>query len=157
MIIVSDNSALSCLAQIGHLDLLRELFRSVVITTTIQREGLHPRAPQALRALFTSPPEWLRVIQDPIPYLPQTHSLDPGEASAITLAWVHRESSLLIIDEKRGRRIASALGLRITGAAGLLADASRAGLVDFDSAMQLLATSHFRLAPAIIEDLRRRL
>jgi predicted nucleic acid-binding protein len=67
VIIVSDNSALSCLAQIGHLELLRELFGTVVITTTIQREGLHPRAPEALRALFTSPPEWLRIIQDPTP------------------------------------------------------------------------------------------
>ena len=60
-----------------------------------------------------------------------------GEASAITLAWPFRDFSLLVLDEKRGRKVASALGLLITGTAGLSTDAAAAGLVDFEDVFSL--------------------
>jgi predicted nucleic acid-binding protein len=83
--------------------------------------------------------------------------LDAGEASAITLAWRHRNVSLLILDEKRGRKVASALGLRITGTAGALADAAVAGLIDFEKTLFRLAQTGFRLNARVIEDLRQNL
>jgi hypothetical protein len=156
VIIVSDNSALSCLAELGLLDLLRQLYGTVVITSTIQQEACHPSAPPALRKFITSMPSWLVVQPDIQPYLEETKALDPGEASAITLAWQHRESSLLIIDEKRGRRVSSALGLKITGAAGVLTDAAAAGLVPFEEVFQRLAQTQFRLSAPIVEQLRQR-
>lgn len=90
------------------------------------------------------------------PYLEETKALDRGEASAITLAWQHRKSSLLIIDEKRGRRVSTALGLKITGAAGVLTDAAAAGLIQFEEVFQRLAQTQFRLSPTIVEELRQR-
>jgi predicted nucleic acid-binding protein len=81
--------------------------------------------------------------------------LEAGEASSITLAWQYRDSCLLILDEKRGRRVASALGLRITGTAGLLTDAAAAGLVDFVDVFARLAKTEFRLSPQLVEELRR--
>ncbi len=131
MIIVSDNSALSSLAELGELDLLRQLYGTVVITATIREEACHASAPPSLRQFIATAPPWLVILPDVQPYLEETKALDPGEASAITLAWQSRESSLLIIDEKRGRRVSSALGLRITGAAGVLTDAAAVGLVQF--------------------------
>jgi predicted nucleic acid-binding protein len=113
VIIVSDNSALSCLAELGELELLNRLYGAVTITATVRKEGCHPGAPEALRLFLEDPPAWLVVVPDAIPYLEETHDLDAGEASAITLAWKHRESSPLIIDEKRGRRASAALGIRI--------------------------------------------
>ncbi len=156
MIIVSDNSALSCLAELGQLELLHRLYGTVTITTTIHQEARHPRAPEALRRFFEHPPAWMVVLPDVKPVLEETHALDPGEASAITLAWQHRDSSLLIIDEKRGRKVSQSLGLRITGAAGLLCDAARAGLIDFEHTFQRLAQTRFRLSPTVIETLRQR-
>ena len=156
MIIISDNSALSCLAELGELDLLRSLYGTVVITATVQMEACHVSAPEALRRFVAAPQSWLVVVPDATPCLEETKALDPGEASAITLAWQHRESSLLIIDEKRGRRVSTALGLRITGAAGVLTDAAAAGLVDFDDIFQRLANTQFRLRPAVVEELRQR-
>ncbi len=88
--------------------------------------------------------------------LGRNHALDPGEASAITLAWQNRESSLLIIDEKRGRRVSYALGLKITGTAGVLTDAAAAGLIPFEEIFQRLAQTQFRLSAAIVEQLRQR-
>lgn len=44
MIVISDNSVLSCLAEIGELDLLRVLYGKVTVTETIRREAIHPGA-----------------------------------------------------------------------------------------------------------------
>lgn len=157
MIVVSDNSVLSCLAEIGELDLLRRLYGKVTITATIGREAVHASAPAALRELFLKTPDWISVVPDESPYLEETGALDPGEASAITLAWRCRDASLLILDEKRGRKVASALGLRITGTAGLLKDAAMAGLIDFEDAFSRLSQTGFRLSPHVVETLRQSL
>jgi predicted nucleic acid-binding protein len=156
VIIVSDNSALSCLAELGELELLHRLYGTVTVTATIRREGRHAHAPEALRQFFDIPPEWLVVLPDPLPFLEKTHALDPGEASAITLAWQHRGASLLIMDEKRGRKVSQALGLKMIGAAGLLCDAANAGLIDFEDTFRRLAKTRFRLGPAVVETLRQR-
>jgi predicted nucleic acid-binding protein len=155
VIVVSDNSALSCLSEIGELDLLRRLYGNVTITETIRREALHPSAPKALRLLFLKMPDWISVVPDEASYLEETGALDAGEASAITLAWQFRDSSLLILDEKRGRKVASALGLQITGTAGLLTDAAAAGLVDFEDVFLRLSQTAFRLSSQVVETLRQ--
>ena len=54
--------------------------------------------------------------------------LDAGEAKAIALA-VERQAGLLLIDERRGRRIAVAMGLAVTGLLGVVARAKRGGFI----------------------------
>jgi predicted nucleic acid-binding protein len=46
VIVVSDNSVLSCLSEIGALDLLRRLYGQVTITETIRKEAIHLSAPE---------------------------------------------------------------------------------------------------------------
>ena len=157
MIVVSDSSVLSALAAIGELDLLPKLFGKITVTATICREAGHRNAPQGLRELFSSIPSWLEVVPDPSPYLEETATLDPGEASAITLVWQNRPTSLLILDEKRGRKVASALGLKITGTAGLLMEAAATGLIDFDDALARLSQVGFRLGSHVSATLRQSL
>ncbi len=154
MIVVSDNSVLSCLAEIGELDLLRRLYGTVTVTKTIRNEAIHPNAPEKLRELFLDHPDWISVVPDESPYLEETEALDSGEASAITLAWQHRDVCLLILDERRGRKVAGALGLRITGTAGLLTDAAAAGMIDFEEVFLRLSKTGFRLSPQVVERLR---
>jgi predicted nucleic acid-binding protein len=60
------------------------------------------------------------------------------------------------MDEKRGRKVSQALGLSIIGAAGLLCDAARAGLIDFEDTFRRLAQTRFRLSPTVVETLRQR-
>jgi uncharacterized protein len=155
VIVISDNSVLSCLAEMGELDLLRRLYGKVTITETIRREAVHPSAPENLRVLISEMPDWISVVPVEVPYLEETDALDAGEASAITLAWAHRDASLLVLDEKRGRKVASALGLRITGTAGLLTDAAEAGLIDFEDAFLRLSQTGFRLSTQVVESLRQ--
>ena len=155
MIVVSDNSVLSCLSEIGELDLLRRLYGKVTITETIRKEAIHSNAPEALRLLLLKMPDWISVVPDASSYLEETGALDAGEASAITLAWQFRDSSLLILDEKRGRKVATAVGLQITGTAGLLTDAAAAGLVDFEDVFLRLSKTAFRLSGQVVDTLRQ--
>ena len=54
--------------------------------------------------------------------------LDPGEAEAIIVAG-ELHAGLLLVDEKRGRRIAIDRGLEVTGLLGVLAEAKARGLI----------------------------
>ncbi len=115
-LVVTDTSCLIALDRVGHLDVLPALF--VV------------HAPPAVVEEFGQRPAWLHV--EPVPDLDQVEALleqvDRGEAEAIVLAASYSDVRLLI-DDKEGRRVAQALGLRITGTAGILLAAKAAGLV----------------------------
>jgi predicted nucleic acid-binding protein len=43
---------------------------------------------------------------------------------------LERHADLILVDERIGRRVAMALGLRVTGLLGVLAEAKRAGLIE---------------------------
>lgn len=62
------------------------------------------------------------------PTLPLASDLGPGESQALALT-LEAEDSVVVLDDGLGRRVAEALGLRLTGTLGLLIDAKQAGLV----------------------------
>jgi hypothetical protein len=74
-------------------------------------------------------PPWVTVhtLAESIVPLAQ-HVLDKGEAAVIQLA-LERGISDVCIDEWRGRRAATSVGLRVTGSLGLLGRAKRVGLI----------------------------
>ena len=119
MIVVSDTSPLRYLAEIGGLDWLPAIFGEVVCPVEVIDECRHPRAPLLLREWAASEPGWLRVEGVPntaqLPPLP--HRLDPGEIAALNLARELR-ADLLLMDERRGRDVATRLGLAVTGTLG---------------------------------------
>ena len=55
--------------------------------------------------------------------------LDAGEAEAIVLA-IERRADILLVDERRARKTATAAGLAVTGLIGVVARAKRDGLID---------------------------
>jgi uncharacterized protein len=128
LIVVSDTSPLLNLALIGQLDLLVRLYQEVLIPPAVYSELSRPDAGPPQIYLESTP--WLTVV--PVRNLLRVHELsaelDSGEAEAIVLA-LERRADLLLVDERRGRRIAAKLGLRVTGLLGTLAEAKRKGLV----------------------------
>lgn len=157
MIVISDNSALFALADAHLLGLLPRLFGVVLIPEAVRRECAHRRAPQPLRDWISQAPDWLQIVPDPAELLTETQGLGPGEAAAITLAWVNRKSSKLILDEKRGRRVAEALGLPRTGVIGIIGEAAARGWLEFDETIERIQQSGFHISDTVIEAVRKRL
>ena len=104
-------------------DFLRASFSKVIIPRTVIDELIIPSTSKSVknRPVFKSPEEYLEYygatgiieikeieIDDSIPDI---DTIDAGEAAAITLAI--QEDKLLLIDEKKGRKVARNAGLLI--------------------------------------------
>lgn len=143
-VVISDSSCLILLTNIGRLDILERLFGEVWITSTVEKEyGL--KIPSFVRTKDAS-----NLGQEKVLGL----ILDPGEASSIALA-LEIENSRIIIDEKKGRRVARSMGLDVTGTVGVLLSAIEADLIDLDDRLIDQLDMHgFRLTPKLKDLLR---
>ncbi len=129
MIVVSDTSPILNLARIGCLDLLHTLYHRIFIPPAVYAElsveGFElPDAIQIADAWVT--------VETPMnrAFVAELHlKLDQGEAEAIALA-IERRADLILIDERRGRSIASQHGLSAMGLLGVLLEAKNAGALE---------------------------
>ena len=108
MIVISDTSPVLNLARIGRLELLRLLYKQVLIPSAVSEELTASKRDLPPAIDLASDP-WLIVAsaKDQTRVQELREHLDPGEAEAIVLA-VERRADLLIVDERRGRRAATA-------------------------------------------------
>ncbi len=138
-VVIADSSCLIALDNIGEIELLRKLFSEISVTSTVSNE------------FGKTLPAWI-AIKTPDHLDKQNElekSLDPGEASSIALALEH-PGSLLIIDEKKGRRVAAGLGIEIIGTVGVVLEAYEAGLIELTAALvDRLENANFRVSSAL--------
>ena len=129
MIIVSDTSPINNLAAINHLHLLHQLYGTVLIPESVYRELTDPNFPVA-GATEVQTFDWIQTcaVSDRTLVEVLNNELDIGEAEAIALA-VEMQAEQVLIDERRGRLVASRLNLRYTGVLGLLVEAKSQGLI----------------------------
>lgn len=129
MIIVSDTSPINNLAAINHLYILHQLYGTVFIPEAVYRELTDPNFPVA-GATEVQTFGWIqtRTINDRTLVEALDNELDIGEAEAIALA-VEMQADQVLIDERRGRLVASRLNLRYTGILGVLVEAKSQGLI----------------------------
>ena len=154
MIVVTDASPLHYLVCMGHEELLKTLFGDIICPQTVLNECLHPHAPKSLREWAAELPAWMHVISDSQLHLPQLSHLDPGERAAIQTA-VELKASIVLMDEKKGRLAAESCGLVAVGVLGILVEAARMGLLDFELALgELMSTTNFRASTALLERAR---
>jgi len=127
--VVSDSSPLILYSAIHRLDLLRAVFREVVVPAAVYAEvviagGSRPGGAQVAGAA------WIR--QQPLANLQSISTLltrlGPGEAEAIGLA-LELGGIPVLIDDSAGRQLARAHGPRVFGSAGLLIEAKAMGLI----------------------------
>lgn len=117
-VVIADASCIIVLEKIGRLAILQNLFKSITIT------------PEVMQEYGNVLPNWIQVesVQDKIRQQLLEITLDKGEASAIALS-LEKQNGLLLIDEKRGRKIAEELNLKLTGTLGILIRAVERGLI----------------------------
>lgn len=153
MIVVGDTGPLNYLVLIGHVGVLPSLFSRVVIPQAVATELSSLHAPEAVRLWVGNPPDWLEVLPDPADD-GSLRTLDPGERSAIALA-VQIKAGQILMDDRDGRIEAERRSLKVTGTLGILVEAHRRGLLDFESTLVRLSETSFYLSPRLVELVRR--
>lgn len=147
MIVVSDTTPLSNLLQVNRLDLLPALYEDVFMPLGVAEELL------ALEAFgYTvnlAQHEWLRLEQVSLSDDARYSFLDRGEREALMLAQ-KQEASLLLMDEKKGREVASSLGFKVRGTLGVLMEAKMKGLLtEIKPEIEKLKSVGFWLHPSL--------
>jgi predicted nucleic acid-binding protein len=148
--VVADAGPLIGLARIGRLNLLRKIFGTITIPRQVFNElklsSDRPGTKAILKAIDSG---WIKLEKvKNSDKLSRLHLLvDAGEAEAILLA-LERDARVLIIDDRKGRKTAKRLRLRLLGTGGVLVAAKRAGhLKDVTSVLTDLADAGYHLSP----------
>ncbi|GAB4291714.1 MAG: DUF3368 domain-containing protein [Oscillatoriaceae cyanobacterium] len=155
MIVVSDTSALSNLAQIDYLWLLEAIYQTVIIPDVVASE-LAAASNPTISAILQL--DWIQIqfltnsqLAD---QLQQERGLDAGEANAIALA-LELQADDLLIDERLGRQEAVRLGLSIIGTLGVLLVAKQRSLIPRVQPVMdaLMDQAGFRVSPELYQRL----
>lgn len=138
-VIISDTTILIAFEKINSIELLEMLYEEIVVTPEVKEE------------FGESLPNWIKVqeVSDNDKMRLLELELDLGESSAIALALEHPKS-LLIIDEKKGRKIAKAMGIDVTGTLGILVKAKKKGVLEkVKPVLDKLESVNFRISPSL--------
>ena len=153
MVVVSDTSCLSALLRVRHLHILKSLFGNIIIPQKVADE-LRRLTDFGVNLSDFNSANWIKTQQpSDLPLLERLLlQLDEGEAHAITLA-IELSADWLIIDELKGRKIASTLAINITGLAGVLILAKQEGHLSEVKTLlnQILTETSFRMSSALRE------
>lgn len=132
MIVVSDTSPITNLAAIGQLDLLRQLYTTIIIPVAVYHEmvAVGRPVPGAVEVQTLS---WIQTqtvsnTQKVVDIQINQSNIDLGEAEAIILA-LELKADLLLMDERRGRALAANYELSVTGLLGVLLQAKCNGFI----------------------------
>lgn len=148
--VIADASPLIALASTRLLDLLRELYGTILVPSRVYLE-LHladTRRPGVIALSEAEKQGWLMTarVKDSRELKDLLLILDPGEAEAILLA-KERSCRFLLIDERRGRAAAESRGIPVVGTGGVLVAAKRKGLLpSVSTALDQLTEGGYRLS-----------
>ena len=125
MIVVADTTPIITLMKLQRLDLLEKLFGTVLVPNAVYEELVsnsnYPTEAQMvvkcpfLKRFEVSNHQSIKILREVV-------GLDAGESEAIALA-EENHADLLIIDERKGRRVAKQMELKIIGTIGILLQA----------------------------------
>jgi uncharacterized protein len=152
--VVSNAGPLIALARIGQLALLPKLYGEIwtpeAVYSEITQDETLPGAAELLEAT------WLRraVVKDRLEVERLRFWLDLGESEALVLARERQET--LLIDERRGRKIALTFGIQQTGTVGVLIAAKKMGLIPaVTPTLHALVAQKVRISPRLFEEARQ--
>ena len=144
MIVVSDTSPLTALLTVVEAELLPQLFSEVIVPEAVHNELLRHHARL---------PDWLHVVsvRDTAQAAKYSQLVDKGEAEAIELA-LELHADRLLIDERKGRKLALQEGVAVIGLLGVVLLAKRKALIS--SARELIERLDREAGMYLAEDIR---
>lgn len=106
---------------INEVDILRQLFGEVIIPEAVRWE---------LSEKHSELPSWIHVcsVQDKGLLILVAQTLDPGESEAVVLA-KELHADHLLMDERKGRRIAAKQGVPVIGLLGVILMARKRNII----------------------------
>jgi uncharacterized protein len=155
--IISDSSSLIMVTKLERLDLLLNLFAHIYIPQRVAEE-ITAKESNVARAVLNHPAFSVIASTDHDLLALLDGTLDYGEAEALALA--QEKQLLLLIDEKKGRKIAKNMGLKIIGLLGVLLLNQRRGHIPATEVLDLLAQikrMDFRLSAKLESDFLQQL
>lgn len=146
--IISDSTTLIVLFELDRLDLLSNLFAEIIMPDAVYQE-ISAKSSIDL-------PDFMRVQQVPDSEMLEILKtvLDEGESEAIALALERKLP--LIIDEKKGRKIALREGIDIIGLLGIVYLNIKKGHISKKDAKDFLSdatTRGYRIADRLVDEM----
>lgn len=147
--VIADTGPLHYLVLAGCVDVFPILFTAITIPSKVHAELLHPNAPSPVRHWAAHPPSWLVLSAASDAGRDLSTQLDDGERAVIALALSLR-ADLVLMDDRAGMVVASALGLNVTGMIGILDRAASRGFVEIGPVVARLQATNFRYPPHLL-------
>lgn len=129
-VVVADSGPLIALTILDQLSVLDHLFATVFLPEEVFNECIVKPESIGAKEIALAVDAGIFTVVDPpdnSTFLSLSRILDPGEAAAITLA--EEKKSVLLIDERKGRKIALAREVEIIGTGAILIHAKRKGVI----------------------------
>ncbi len=152
---ISDTSPLIFLSKINALNLLRELYTSIIIPEAVKKEVYEGNRDDTLAITKAIEEGWIKT-ENSQEELTQTH--DKGENAAINLANEKKEP--LLIDDAKGIKIAKTIGIEVYRTTTIILHAVQKKIVAKNESLKLiknLVEQNYYIAPAYYAQLLEKL
>lgn len=152
MIVVSNTTPLIGLAAIKRFALLHEFFGTIHIPQAVYNEIMDSEYVVGKNEVATA--SWIQTVQVTNQFAVEVllDELDRGEAETIVLAH-ELQADWVLMDEKKGRRKLTQLGIPKVGTLGILLKAKQTGIVPtLRPELYALCTKGFSLSQRVIDD-----
>lgn len=153
MIVVSDTSPINYLVLIGEITLLAHLFGEIIIPQAVLEELQQTGTPEVVKTWIDAYPNWLKVQN--VTIIDQTIGLGAGECEAISLA-IEINADLVLIDDRKARKMAIERGLNIAGTINILESAAKRDLIKLAKVFEQLEKTNFRISPDLLAEILKR-
>ncbi len=152
MIVIADTSPINYLILIEAIDILPKLFGDVIVPRAVYNELNHVKAPEDVKYFIANLPVWLRIEDVDLPSDTGFDDLDYGEREAIYLA-EQIKADLLLIDEKKGFKVARERELNAVGTLFILEQAAKRKIIDLAEAFEKLRKTSFHISPILLDEI----
>jgi predicted nucleic acid-binding protein len=149
MILVADSSALIALSVCDGLALLEQLFDSVVVPETVYNEVARPGKQETRKLRFFLQGRVRQVDLRGHVFLDAF--ADAGETEAMLL-YKQICADKLLVDDRRGRKVAKMNRINVIGSLGVLLAAKERGLIaEVSPFLRRIESSDIHLSPGLID------